>query len=149
MIGAHQTSNLERIMKKDEFEKKVLQGVYDAELASELIQLGVADDVYLQRAKSLELSLIEIKQLLTDRFGELPDIITTVGVYPNGPSKINAVSKEDILFHVHYNMTNRGGRGLIVHNQIFYNGLVDDKKLQDELKVHGAKTFYRSSAPYH
>lgn len=136
-------------MKKDEFEKKVLQGVYDEELASELLQLGVADDDYLQRAKALELSLIEIKQLLVERIGELPDVITTVGVYPNGPSKINAVSKEDILYHVHYNMTNRGGRGLIVHNQIFYNGLVDEKKLQDELKAHGAKTFYRSSAPYH
>lgn len=136
-------------MKKDEFEKKVLQGVYDTELATELLQSGVVDDDYLQRAKDLELSLLKIGQLLTDRFGELPDIITTVGVYPNGPSKINAVSKEDILYHVHYNMTNRGGRGLIVHNQVIYNGLVDDKKLQDELKVHGAKTFYRSSAPYH
>lgn len=133
---------------KDLFEKKLLQGVYDEVLANELQQQGSVDE-YLQRAKALSASLSEIKKSLDEQFDQLPDIITTVGVYPNGPSKVNAVSTEDLLHHIHYNLTNRGGRGLIVHNKIFYKGCVDAKKLQEELTLHGAKVFEADSAPYH
>lgn len=135
--------------KKDEFQRKLLRGEYDGSLGAELQQQGVVDEKYLERSFNLVSSLEKIQKELYEIFGELPDIITTVGVYPNGPSKINAVAKEDILYHVHYNLTTRGGRGLIIHNKIFYKGNVEDKKLEGELREHGAKIFDKSSAPYH
>lgn len=135
--------------KKSEFQKKLLRGEYDSSLGAELQREGDVDGKFLERAFELARSLQEIQKTLQETFGELPEIITTVGVYPNGPSKINAVAKEDILYHAHYNLTARGGRGLLIHNKIFYKGNVEDSKLEDELKLHGAKTFDKSSAPYH
>lgn len=135
--------------KKDEFQRKLLRGEYDCSLGAELQQQGVVDEKYLERSFNLARSLEKIQKELHEIFGELPDIITTVGVYPNGPSKINAVAKEDILYHVHYNLTARPGRGLLIHNKIFYRGNVEGKKLEDELREHGTKTFDKSSEPYH
>lgn len=68
--------------KKDEFHRKLLRGEYDGSLGAELQQQGVVDEKYLERSFNLASSLQEIQKELSEIFGELPDIITTVGVLP-------------------------------------------------------------------
>lgn len=129
------------------FEKKILQGVFDEELAHSLAsQKGKP---WFDNRRELASALKDIEKQLLHVFGPLPEIVTTVGVYPNGPSVVNAVQKEHLLYHVYYNLTFRMGRGLLIHGRIFYSGNVSDQKLQQELCAHGSKVFDKNSAPYH
>lgn len=131
----------------ESFEQKILQGVFDEELVQSVLQFKEKE--WVEHQRKLAVDLTEIKKSLQHIFGELPEITTTVGVYPTGPSVVNGVQKEHMLYHVYYNCSFRPGRGLIINNRIFYSGSVSDCKLQEELVAHGSKVFESNTAPYH
>lgn len=130
----------------EKFLEQVRLGIFKEEMAAELRQHK--GETWVKEQKKLAHKLTKLKKELHRKYGELPEVVTTVGVYPNGPSVVNAVAKRDILYHVYYNLRFRPGRGLLINNEIFYSGGVGEQKLLSELALHGAREFDTPSTPY-
>ena len=130
----------------DKFLEQIRLGDFNEEMAVDLVEFkGVG---WVEEQRKMATAMQRIKTELRRKFGELPEVVTTVGVYPNGPSVVNAVAKADILYHVYYNLQFRPGRGLLINNEIFYSGGIEEQKLLSELALHGAREFDTPSAPY-
>ena len=78
------------------------------------------------------------------------EIHSTVGVYPNGDRKCNAVTHENILGHIHYNLSYRPGRALFVDGFCFCRGSLSweqCKKIEKDLQEN-PRYPVKDSAPY-
>jgi hypothetical protein len=53
----------------------------------------------------------------------------TVGVYPNGGFKTNAVDPEHLESHIEYNLAARPGRGFFVDGECLNNGYLDPEQI--------------------
>lgn len=128
-------------------------GIFDEELFSQLqpsdIPLGttrLALEIQLvERAKQVAVLIENVIPPL----GELPDVITTIGIYPNGPSQTNGVDKKDLAFHIWYNCAYRPGRALVVNGVVVHEGFVPQEKIDAEIKEYSELVYERSTAPYH
>ncbi|MGL4353060.1 MAG: hypothetical protein ACRCTP_03885 [Aeromonas popoffii] len=126
---------------------KASNGEFDEESAAIIFEPERAE-----RLKVMASEISEIKGRISLVFGEagLPEVVTTFGVYPNGPSKTNGVALEDLPYHIWYNRSYRPGRALIVHNQVWYVGIgVDEGKLESERQACMKESFPIATRPYH
>ena len=126
--------------------EKAFQGHFDqgeAELFFEKEQID--------RLKCMTDELKIIIAEITSKFeGKLPNVVTTVGVYPNGPSNTNGVALKDLPYHIWYNLSWRPGRALIVNGELWYKGLgVAEEKLAEEIESYRDLVHIVSTAPYH
>ena len=78
------------------------------------------------------------------------DIITTVGIYPDGSFKLNGVAPEHLESHIKYNKEWRFGRALVVDGKIEYSGYLKDEDIIAVMKKHNLyeRKFNRCTAPY-
>lgn len=127
--------------------EKASKGEFDEESAAIIFEPEKAE-----RLKVMASEILAIKGRIALAFHEsgLPEVVTTFGVYPNGPSNTNGVALEDLPYHIWYNRSYRPGRALIVHNQVWYAGIgVDEEKLETERLACMAESFPIATRPYH
>lgn len=126
--------------------KKVSKGEFDEELLSALFEPEQVERLRIQAGQ-----IMTIRDQITSKFLEtgLPPVVTTVGVYPNGPSKTNGVALEDLPYHIWYNANFRPGRGLIINRQIWFHGGAEAEKLEAERLKYAELVYEYSTAPYH
>ena len=93
---------------------------------------------------------------LADLFDVVPDddvVHTTVGMYPNGPYKVNGVPTKNLLSHIKYNLTLRPGRALYINGVLIYDGLSvgieQVQALEDDLLYNNFQWRTKDSQPYH
>jgi len=76
-------------------------------------------------------------------------IHTTIGLYPNGDTKINGVDSAHLEGHIEYNKQFRFGRALFVDGKLVYKGLVPKDVIEKFEKSETIKTVLKkSTAPY-
>lgn len=76
-------------------------------------------------------------------------IHTTIGIYPNGPSKFNGVKPEHLADHIEYNRTNRPGRALMVDGELVLEGYGYGNQVDKELLAELAtRKIDECTAPY-
>jgi len=51
-------------------------------------------------------------------------IHTTIGIYPDGSTKTNGVCSQNLAKHIHYNITYRPSRAIILDGYVIYEGNV-------------------------
>lgn len=125
---------------------KISKGEFDEELLTSLF-----DPEQVERLRVQAGQITTIRDQISATFGtDLPAVITTVGVYPNGPSATNGVALEDLPYHIWYNASYRPGRGLIVNGKIWFTGGgVDTEKLESERMKYSDLIHEYSTVPYH
>lgn len=135
---------------KAKLRAEVMAGAFSGVLDEDKARGILSEEEFVKvRSMVMELQSIAIQIRIT--FGDnLPEVVTTVGIYPNGPSKTNGVSREDLPYHIWYNLNWRPGRALIVNGKIWYKGLgVTEEKLDSEVTEYSGLAYAVSTAPYH
>ena len=132
--------------RRDAVLEKAFQGQLDPEEAELFFERDQID-----RLKSMVEELKTIIAEISSRFEDkLPNVVTTVGVYPNGPSNTNGVDLKDLPYHIWYNLSYRPGRALIVHGRVWYAGIgVNEDKLETERQACAKESFPIATHPYH
>ena len=77
-------------------------------------------------------------------------IHTTIGVYPDGSTKINGVLDENLESHIDYNLVMRPGRALFVDGKCVHEGFVAKgilKTIETDLK-NKPIVMTKDTAPY-
>lgn len=127
--------------------EKASKGEFDEQSAAILFEPERAERL---KVMASEISVIKGRIALAFHESGLPGVVTTFGVYPNGPSNTNGVALEDLPYHIWYNLGYRPGRALIVHGRVWYAGIgVDEEKLETERQACVKESFPIATRPYH
>lgn len=127
--------------------EKASNGEFDEQSAAILFEPERAEHL---KVMASEISVIKGRIALAFHESGLPEVVTTFGVYPNGPSNSNGVALGDLPYHIWYNLRYRPGRALIVHDRVWYAGIgVDEEKLETERQACVGESFPIATRPYH
>lgn len=127
--------------------EKASNGEFDEQSAAILFEPERAENL---KVMASEILVIKGRIALAFHESGLPEVVTTFGVYPNGPSNSNGVALGDLPYHIWYNLRYRPGRALIVHDRVWYAGIgVDEEKLETERQACVEESFPIATRPYH